>query len=190
MDKIYLTLDEIKAIFDLKLDGTLAKIRDRFLIGCVTGLRFSDYSRFNGEHLNGNIVKILTKKVNREVVIPAHRLLLETLERNNNILPESYTLRYYNMILKIIGSMAGINDFVKIEEKVEGTVVNKLVRKFELITTHTARRSFATNAYLAKIPVAKIMLITGHSTETAFFRYIRISKMENAQELVNHEFFK
>lgn len=58
------------------------------------------------------------------------------------------------------------------------------------VSSHTARRTFATNAYLAGILPARIMLITGHKTEQAFFRYIRIDKVRNAQELAQMDFFK
>lgn len=57
-----------------------------------------------------------------------------------------------------------------------------------MVTSHTARRSFATNAYRAGIPSLSIMQITGHSTETSFMKYIRISKEENAIALSKHTF--
>jgi hypothetical protein len=62
--------------------------------------------------------------------------------------------------------------------------------KWQLVSSHTARRSGATNMYLAKIPTFRIMLITGHKTEQAFFKYIRITSEENAVILANHPFFK
>ena len=63
-------------------------------------------------------------------------------------------------------------------------------KKFELITTHTARRSFATNAYLQNVPTISIMKITGHRTEKSFLKYIKISQEDNANKLVGHPFFK
>lgn len=58
-----------------------------------------------------------------------------------------------------------------------------------LVSSHTARRSFATNMKLAGVETAKIMLFTGHKAQEAFFRYIRIGKLENAKELSSHPFF-
>ena len=58
-----------------------------------------------------------------------------------------------------------------------------------MITSHTARRSFATNAYLADIPAISIMKITGHKTEAAFMKYIKISEEENAIQLQTSKFF-
>ena len=61
--------------------------------------------------------------------------------------------------------------------------------KYDLVTSHTARRSFATNAYLAGLPPISIMKITGHKTESSFMKYIKISEKENAIQLKGHEFF-
>ena len=62
--------------------------------------------------------------------------------------------------------------------------------KWELITTHTARRSFATNAYLGNVPSISIMKITGHRTEKSFLKYIKISQEDNANKLLSHPFFQ
>lgn len=64
------------------------------------------------------------------------------------------------------------------------------VKRYALVGSHTARRSFATNLYLSGISAGRIMLLTGHKTEEAFFRYIRINKEENAKILSEHAFFK
>jgi len=68
-------------------------------------------------------------------------------------------------------------------------VVRKRMKKYELVSSHTARRSAATNMYLSGIPTARIMLLTGHTTEQSFFRYIRIEKEENANILAESIFF-
>ena len=195
-DAIYLTPDEIKQIHHADLSGTMAKIRDFFVIGCVTGLRFSDYSRFGPGYFKSGVIIMLTKKTAKKVVIPAHKFVLEVLQRNKMSMPKPPTGRYFNMMLPKIGSIAGIRDLVDLDsveregKDGERVVVSRQEPKFKFITTHTARRSFATNAYLAGIPAAKIMLITGHTTEKSFFRYIRIGARENANELLNHKFFK
>lgn len=213
-DAIYLTPAEIKKLHQLPLEPgtTLCTIRDRFVIGCVTGLRYSDYSRFGPGHVMSGVINILTKKRDKKVFIPAHKYVMEILKRNKNEIPKAPTLRYFNMKLPEIGLKAGIrasimveaieksngeseylvaNDFIDgLTDKGDRKVVTKMLPKHDLITTHTARRSFATNAYLAGIPTARIMLITGHSTEKSFFRYIRIAAAQNANELKDHDFFK
>ena len=61
--------------------------------------------------------------------------------------------------------------------------------KYALVSSHTARRSFATNAYKAGIPSIAIMKITGHKRESTFMRYIRVSERENAEMLKDAAFF-
>ena len=95
-----------------------------------------------------------------------------------------------NLNLKHIGRLAKIKENVESSITKGGKLVKNTDFKYNLITTHTARRSFATNAYLADIPAIAIMKITGHQTEKSFLRYIRISQEENANKLLNHEFFK
>ena len=94
-----------------------------------------------------------------------------------------------NDYLKEIGKLAEINEPVQISITRGGKTAKEMFKKYELITTHTARRSFATNAYLMDIPSISIMKITGHKTEKSFMKYIRISQEENANKLINHPFF-
>jgi integrase len=55
--------------------------------------------------------------------------------------------------------------------------------KWKLVTTHTARRSFATNEFMAGTPSLTIMAITGHKTEKSFLKYIKVTPKEHAQLL-------
>ena len=96
----------------------------------------------------------------------------------------------FNKVIKNICKRAKINNEILIERTVGNKVVRKKYKKYQLVSSHTARRSFATNMYLAGVAAAKIMLITGHKTESSFFKYIRISKDENAKELSQHPFFR
>jgi integrase len=68
-------------------------------------------------------------------------------------------------------------------------LVTQTVDKCELVTSHTARRSFATNAFLTDVPAMAIMKFTGHKTESAFMKYIRMSPKDNAIKLQSHKFF-
>jgi len=57
------------------------------------------------------------------------------------------------------------------------------VPKYELVTSHTARRSFATNLYRRGIPSTQLMLLTGHRSESSFLRYIKVSREDNARDV-------
>jgi integrase len=86
--------------------------------------------------------------------------------------------------------MAEIDEPVIIRERKNGLCYKRTLPKYDLISSHRARRSFATNAYLSGIPSISIMQITGHSTERAFLQYIKVSQEENAINLASHSFFK
>lgn len=192
-DKIYLNTDELELIYKLKIDRDkqLDEIRDLFIIGCYTGLRFSDFTQLKPENIEyGNKIRIRTTKTNELVVIPLHKYVREILKKYNNRIPQALSNPKMNLNLKHLGRIAKINESVESSITKGGKLVKTTDFKYNLITTHTARRSFATNLYLADIPGITIMKITGHQTEKSFLRYIRISQEENANKLLNHEFFK
>jgi len=192
-DKIYLNENELEAIYNLDLskDKQLESIRDLFVIGCYTGLRFSDFSELKTENIiDGDKIKIRTNKTDEVVIIPLHRFVREILRKNNNRIPKAMSNPKMNFYLKHIGDLAKIRDMVEVSITKGGKLEKNTVPKNKLICTHTARRSFATNSFLSGIPSIAIMKITGHQTEKSFLRYIRISQEENANKLLDHPFFK
>jgi integrase len=193
VDKIYLSQNELANIYNLNLgeDKRLEKVRDLFIIACYTGLRFSDLMQIRKENIinDGKQIKIRTEKTSELVVIPMHKYVMETLAKYKGNLPTVISNQKMNKYLKEIGEIAGIDETMKIAITRGGKTETNLFPKFDLMTTHTARRSFSTNAYLMDIPSISIMKITGHRTERSFMKYIRISQEDNANKLSNHPFF-
>jgi hypothetical protein len=110
------------------------------------------------------------------------------LGKYDNILPKPISNQKTNLFLKEICQMLPVlNEITEIEFTKAGAKVYENYRKYELISTHTARRSFATNAYLAKQQPLNIMAVTGHLTEKSFNRYIRVTPMEKARLFKQHE---
>ncbi len=105
-------------------------------------------------------------------------------------LPKPISNQKMNEFLKEIGTLAKLETPVEIAITKAGKLQKDIFKKHELISTHVARRSFASNLYLADVPSITIMKITGHKTEKSFLRYIRITQEENANKLLNHPFFK
>ncbi len=85
--------------------------------------------------------------------------------------------------------LAGMNETIERVATKGGKRIREVFKKYEMITVHTARRSFATNAFLHNVPSISIMKITGHRTEKNFLKYIKISQEENANKLIAHPFF-
>lgn len=192
-DKIYLSSTELDIIYklDLSEDENLEKARDLFIVGCYTGLRFSDFIQLRKENiLDGNKLKIRTQKTNETVMIPIHKYVREIFDKYNGELPSQTNNQKMNDFLRDIGEKAKINEPVEMTITKGGEVKKEIFKKYELITSHVARRSFATNLYLVDVPSITIMKITGHRTEKSFLRYIRITQEENANKLLNHPFFQ
>jgi site-specific recombinase XerD len=190
---IYLTNDDLKQIaeLDLSKNARLDKVRDLFLVGCNTGLRFSDLTQLSIESINKEkkIIKVRTQKTDETVVIPINALVSKIIEKYNGHLPTAISNVKMNAYLKEIGQEAELNEPIEIVSTKGGKRVKEVFKKWELITVHTARRSFATNAYLHQVPSISIMKITGHTTERSFLKYIKISQEDNANKLLNHPFF-
>ena len=193
-DSIYLTIEELKKIekIDLSSNKRLEKVRDLFLIGCYTGLRFSDFTQIKPENIiaEKSMIQIRTHKTGDRVSIPLHPTVKNLLEKYNNKLPKSFSNQLTNELIKEVARMTGLREQIETSITKGGKVEKSTSPKYKLISTHTARRSFSTNCYIAGIPSISIMKITGHKTEKSFLKYIKITQEENADKLLNHPFFK
>jgi len=177
VDTVYLTENEIKALYEMPLEiPAKRKIRDIFILNCYTGLRHSDWSKVSIENIHEGKLYVRTQKTNEPVIIPIKPLVSEILERYGTIQVPS--LQKTNDAIRWIGEKAHDN-----------RLGNGNQKKWLEIRTHTVRRSFATNAYLAGIPMRDIMQITGHRTTESFLKYIRVTKLETAEKLKDHPFF-
>lgn len=90
--------------------------------------------------------------------------------------------------LKELGRLAQIDDEVIVKENRGGKITSTKFKKYQLIKSHTARGSFATNLYLKGAPTISIMKLTGHSTEANFMKYIKVTREENAELM--RQYFK
>ena len=191
VDKIYLTEQEIQRIYslDLNKEGSIEVVRDLFIIACYTGFRFSDFSTLTKEHISDNYITKTTLKTRAKVIIPIHPVVREILKKYDNDIPKSYTNAYVNGLLKDIAERAKINTDVEIIKTIAGKMVRNVYKKWELVSTHAGRRSFATNCYLAGVPAISIMKLTSHKSEAVFLKYVCVSELENAELIQGHEFF-
>ena len=182
VENIFLTENEIEALLNLELDNIeLEKVRDVFIIGCETGLRFSDYRRFKMEHFVGNYAIINQTKTNARVKIPISSRLRKILEKYNYAPPnfgENHLTEFNSKIRKVC-ELAGLTEPILMVKKEQGKSVEYFAKKFELVSSHTGRRSFCTNWFLKKtVPVKAIMAISGHKTEKSFMKYLKLHDEE------------
>jgi integrase len=190
-EAVYLSVPELMNMYGLNLEKSkkLERVRDLFLVGAYTGLRFSDLSRLNGENVGSDTISIRTIKTGAVVEIPIHPVVRSILGKYGGNLPKIPSNQKFNQYIKEVAKLAGIDAQVRAESTKGNFMYKKSEPKYNLITSHTARRSFATNAYLGDVPTVSIMKLTGHKTEKAFMKYIKISSEDNARKLLSHAFF-
>jgi integrase len=191
-DAVYLTDKEILKLYRHKFnDKRIEGIRDLFIFGSYVGLRYSDYSTVRPENIveiendEGNhekFIKMITAKTKDLVIIPCNPIVLEIFKKyshNKNQLPFALTNQAFNREIKKLSKDAGFTEKGRLS-------TDPQLELWECISSHTCRRSFATNLYLEGFPVLDLMKITGHRTEKAFMRYIKVTKLDAAKRLNTH----
>lgn len=162
----------------------LNEAKDIFTVGCLTGQRVSDYKRINEGMIrtlsDGNeYIYLQQTKTQKWIYIPLDIRVRAILQRYGGSLPKIYD-QDLNERIKVIGRLLGWRENGGIKE-LHGMMEVPTQKKFyELIKTHTARRTFATNAYKNKVSLSSIMVITGHSSEKMLRKYLKLDNEERA----------
>ena len=198
--KISLTPDEISHIYHFKIGmtetycfrskkvmklrknkiETLEKVRDMFVLGCNLGQRYSDLVRISPENFRNGQFSIVQQKTGNKCFVPINtmsvdsRITFAILDKYGYQAPYTGDINNYNSYLHQLLYHIG-EDFmeeVHIDNKINGVITRETKRRYQLISSHSARRSFATINTLRNIPRSKILRATCHSSEKAFNRYI------------------
>lgn len=123
--------------------------------------------------------------------VPAHDYVKEIFEKYGGHVPCKLCIQYFNKYLKVIMREIGLNDPVTYSYTKGGQLVTVTKEKWELISSHTARRSAATNMYMTgRMKTFEIMKLTGHRSEQNFFRYIRLTSEDTARAISGDSFWK
>ncbi|MCG1034833.1 site-specific integrase [Polaribacter sargassicola] len=185
---IYLSESEIEQLSNTDFVKTNeAQIIDSFVFICLTGIRFSDYSKISKNNfslIDGHwFINFQQTKTKKEVSVPiVHKKACELLLKYDFELPK-YTNAYFNRRLKEVLKLYNLfsEEIILHKEKLNGLFIKR-----DLITIHTGRRTFATNLFLKNTPINLIMAATGHETEKAFRTYIKASEIEKSKGLINY----
>ena len=188
-DNIYLTiaeLDKLQAL-DLSSNQRLERVRDFFLVGCYTGFRYSDLSQirqynFKSEEDGTKFIELIQEKTKDPVTVQVLPVVQTIFEKYNYQLP-NITNQKVNDYIKEVCQLAEFNEPVYKQITKGGKRITINFEKWELVTTHTARRSFATNAYKRGANALEIMAVTGHKTEKSFAKYIKLNNKEKAKRI-------
>lgn len=193
---IYLTNEEIKTLEEenLKDFPVMELARDIFLMGCYTGQRVSDYNGITDENIeeidSHKFIKVRQKKTDTIVHIPITKEIQKVMNRYNNNFPPKQSEPVLRKNIKAVCSKVGFNELINVSYTKGGKLIKIEVPKYQLVKTHTARRSFCTNHYVAGKSIQSIMLFSGHKTERNFYRYIRIEKEQKALAVLKSGFFE
>lgn len=176
--------------WDFSGDRRLENARDLMILGLWTGLRVSDVMNLPNIDPESKFIEVEPVKTRNtsgaKVVIPLHYHIRDMIRKRG--MPKPISDCVFNKCIKEICRAVGFND------RVEGSLMNPQTRrkesglfeKWQLISSHTCRRSFATNLYLMNFPTLSIMKITGHTTEASFLKYIKVTPKEHAEKLLAH----
>jgi len=182
VDAEYLDWIEIGKMWTVDLSGHphLIPYRADFVLGCLTGLRFSDFSILEQPDVRGDFLYKKQGKSKHWVVIPLRKIAREILEDRFRTAYTPLTNAEFNRHIKTVAKSAGIEQLVKHYYRKGNKWFEEVKPKCEWITSHTCRRSFCTNEFLAGTPVELIMKISGHKSTKDFYRYIRITPEQAA----------
>lgn len=179
---VFLTSSEIDDIIALNIkDSALNIARDWLVVSCYIGQRSASLFKLTKDniHIKSNTIRLKQVKTGANVVIPILPQVQAILDKHKGSFPplfsnkQHHNYNRYNDLIKEVCKLAGINELCKGRNKNIGGRMSKVITKpkWELITSHIGRRSFATNFY-GKINQQLIQSVTGHKTETSFLKYI------------------
>ena len=204
---LYLSPEELNSVKKTDIGGeALERAEKWLLLGCNIGQRGSDLLALKESKLvtrHGlDLIELKQQKTGKDVTIPVLETTKEILREG---LPHPISIQKFNNYLKIICKEAGIDEIIpgskivmvdkegkELPKDEKGKYIGKGVKrklagnypKYELVSSHVCRRSFATNLY-GKLPTPLIMQITAHGTEKMFLKYIGKSSMDYAQAIAN-----
>lgn len=162
----------------------LAEARDIFLLGCLTGQRVSDYKRINRDMIvtlrnDRQFLHLIQAKTGKDIYVPYQDMMGDILDRYEGQLPKIQD-QHLNERIKVVGLLLGWTESAGLQER-RGVMTYQSGKRFcDAIMTHTARRTFATNAYKEGISLSSIMAVTGHGSEQMLRKYLKLDNKERA----------
>ena len=172
---VFLSMNEVTRIYYFKgLTRKQERIRDLFVVGCMTALRYSDYSTLTRQNFSDGYITKITKKTGKKVIVPLHDYVKEIYSKYEAEIEFGLSIQHFNRYIKKICEKVGLNNLITYNYTKGGVLVTETKEKWEMISSHTARRSAATNLYMTgRLKTYEIMSLTGHSTEKSFSNILR-----------------
>jgi len=199
-----LTIDEVNAIseYDFSHSDRLDNTRDWFIVGLWTGLRISDILGLKSSDIDDGFIVNKNQKTGIVVVIPIHEQVKKILEKRGGEFPRKISDVKFNEYVKEVSKIVGLTEMTEGSKKMKVKLpiidvktkepITEVIEewrnvigeypKYELISSHICRRTFATYHY-GKLPTYTLMNITGHRKESQFLEYVKKTPTEHAEML-------
>lgn len=183
---VTLSETELQQIQRAPVPVELQSAKDWLVISCYTGQRISDFMLFSEKQLQtieGKVCLYFTQqKTRKQILLPLHPSILQILRNNGNRFPKKLSALQYNRQIKEIGRISHIDEPVYTNKRGRHRSAIKKTPKWQALSSHVGRRSFATNLY-GKIPTPFLVQVTGHSSEQMLIRYINPTNQNHIQPL-------
>ncbi len=184
---IYLDQREIDLVRNLSnLPDYLDNVRDWLLVACSTGQRVSDFMRMTPTMIrmddkSRRFIDLTQEKTGANVTIPLLPEVADVLEKRKGNFPRAISDQKFNEYAKEVCKRARIDTIIKVKKRVDNKYKEGDYPKYDLISSHVGRRSFASN-YYGMIPTSLLKNITGHSTEQMLLKYIGKTSNDTAAD--------
>lgn len=191
---IYLTTEELQRVETIPLPAYLAFSRDIFVFCCYTGLRISDAQRLRNLDISDGCIHIVTRKTADSLRIELNKhsaaIVRKYLRENSPAEPlfsVTYTTKAINNHLRAIGQLCAINTSIHLTRYSGAQRIDEILPKWQLLTSHVARRTFVVNALRLGIPAEVITRWTGHSSLNALRPYVAIVDAIKAESMARFD---
>lgn len=187
LEVIALTDKEFRTLLDLDLSKNkkMDRVRDVFCFSCATGLRYSDLKQLRRDHINGMEIRITVQKTQKPLMIPLNKYAYDILEKYKEMekpLPVISNQKM-NDYLKDLGKEAEFFDPIEIVRYRGAKKVVNVYPKYDLLSVHVGRKTFATLSLEKGIPAETVMEITGHKSYNSFQRYVKVTEERKRTEM-------
>lgn len=188
---VFLEWNELMAVFNYEppkdqFENQRKRVRDMFCLGAFTSLRWSDICNLRWSDIHDDAIYLYTKKTADALKIELNdysRAILERQERKGEKVFVSVmnknAVRIIRLICRHLGFDTPVHDFYFCGSR----RFDNIVPKYEMIGTHSARRTFICNALMMGIPPTTVMKWTGHSSFKTMQRYINVSDSSKKLEM-------
>ncbi|HCW08973.1 MAG TPA: hypothetical protein DGG95_16580, partial [Cytophagales bacterium] len=149
----------------------LDEVKDLFILGVASAFRFSDYRELKPSHIKQNHIVKFVNKTKKEIKVPLNAYSQSVISKYNGVPPKAPAK--FNKLLKEVAKRAGLTEMVEVISMPGGHVKKEQKEFWKLVSSHLARRSWASQTVAAGVSIPVSMKITGHSTPKEFMKYVK-----------------